>query len=59
MSLRPMKFSIKFCKTKSDELRTLKRSGSVVSSVILEGSLVRDSTEALCCVIEQDTLSSA
>ena len=24
-----------------------------------EGSLVRDSTEVLCCVLEQDTLSSA
>ena len=25
----------------------------------IEGSLVRDSMEALCCVLEQDTLSSA
>ena len=25
----------------------------------IEGSLVRDSLEALCCVIEQDILSSA
>ena len=39
----------------------LKREGGSgrVSDLELKGLLVRDSTEALCCVLEKDTLSSA